>query len=86
VIMATPALIKATPGQWVEVKVPVDSWPVTIQFGDEKPEPAFIDHRLNQRGQVEAVAKRRCPDLAPGRYRVKVYTSDGVETAQLHVG
>lgn len=41
---------------------------------------------LNQRGQVEAVAKRRCPDLAPGRYRVKVYTSDSVETAQLHVG
>jgi len=79
-------LIKVTPGEWVEVTVPDESWPVQMQFSDARPEPAFVDHRVNTRGKVETVARRRCPELAPGRYRVKVFTPDGVLTEQVQVG
>lgn len=76
--------LRATPGAWIVVTIPTGTITATMTIGDSPPQPAFIENIRSRRG-VETHAKRRCPDLRPGRYAVRAVTADGVTEAQLTV-
>jgi len=77
--------VRVRPGGWVAVRMPSDTWPVTIRVGRSDPMPAFVDHIRGDDGSVETWAKVRCPQLRPGRYQVVAATADGVVETRITV-
>jgi len=75
---------KVSPGAWISVLLPVDSFPVHMSIGDSPPEPAFIDH-VKARGTVQTWAKRRCPNLRPGRYTVYAHAGGTLTESSITV-
>lgn len=76
--------MRVAPGQWVRLQIPTGSQRAKIAFGGEEPQNAYIDND-RRRGGVETYAKRRCPQLRPGRHTVRVVTDDHVSEANIHV-
>lgn len=71
-------------GEWIHVPVPKDPWPVSMRIGDGPSQPAFIDHVMVG-GRVKTFVSKRCPDLPPGTYMVKVQTPDGEVRTKIRI-
>ena len=69
------------PGEWIRVPLTGENpFPASMQIGSNPSNraPCFIDRDE----QGNAMAAKRCPDLAPGRYAVKVWApGQTIETA-----
>lgn len=79
------AMVRVAPRQWVAVPVTVGTVRATMSIGDTPAQAAFIENVRGHRGRVETYAKLRCPNLRPGRYRVKVHTAERIVETQLQV-
>jgi hypothetical protein len=75
---------KYAPGSWIAVPIATGTTSATMVIGDVAPQPAFIEN-VKARRDVATYAKRRCPDLRPGQYRVRVFTDAGVTETTIQV-
>jgi len=65
-----------TPGSWIYVPIPGDPWPIEMQIGPHPRRRAFIHREADGSGGWQTLAAKRCPDLVPGTYTVKVYGAE----------
>jgi len=78
-------LVTVAPGAWVSIRVPTGTARATMTIGDSAPAAAYIENIRGRNGGVETYAKRRCPNLRPGRYSARAVTDNGVGKVDIQV-